>query len=172
MVQISQHRASILDKEPIPMAYIIQRIFQENSMLYNVNNCQPCFGKLLPIWGEKSAAYQIFSNLIINAIKYSAQSDTPVVTIDSSHQNDHTHYRIQDNGIGIPSEQLPHIYEMFTRANNVGSIPGTGIGLSLVKRIMERLGGTIRIESEVGQGTTVHLYFPIVETFPEQMLID
>ncbi len=49
---------------------------------------------------------------------------------------------------------------------------GTGIGLSLVKRIMERLGGTIRIESEVGQGTTVHLYFPIVETFPEQMLID
>ncbi|MFC3355821.1 GAF domain-containing sensor histidine kinase [Sphingobacterium zeae] len=172
MVQISQHRSSILDKEPISMAYTIQRIFQENSMLYNVNNCQPCFGTLLPIWGEKSAAYQIFSNLIINAIKYSAQSDRPIVTIDSCHENDHTHYQIQDNGIGIPSEQLPHIYEMFTRANNVGSIPGTGIGLSLVKRIMERLGGTIEIESEVGQGTTVHLYFPIVEPFPEQMLVN
>jgi signal transduction histidine kinase len=61
---------------------------------------------------------------------------------------------------------------MFTRADNVGSIPGTGIGLSLVKRIMERLGGSIEIESEVGIGTVVHLYFPIVKPFPEQMLLD
>ncbi|WP_333802420.1 ATP-binding protein [Sphingobacterium multivorum] len=172
MVQLSQHRSSILDKQPLPMAYTIQRIFQENSILYNVNNCRPTFGTLLPIWGEKSAAYQIFSNLIINAIKYSAQSDSPVVSIDSSHEDDYTHYQIKDNGIGIPSEHLPHIYEMFTRADNVGSIPGTGIGLSLVKRIMERLGGNIKIESEVGLGTTVHLYFPIVKPFPEQMLLN
>jgi light-regulated signal transduction histidine kinase (bacteriophytochrome) len=172
MVQLSQHRSSILDKEPLPMAYTIQRIFQENSILYNVNNCQPTFGTLLPIWGEKSAAYQIFSNLIVNAIKYSAQADRPLVTIDSSDEDDYTHYQIKDNGIGIPSDHLPHIYEMFTRADNVGSIPGTGIGLSLVKRIMERLGGSIEIESEVGIGTVVHLYFPIVKPFPEQMLLD
>ncbi|WP_306429322.1 sensor histidine kinase KdpD [Sphingobacterium sp. E70] len=172
MVQLSQHRASVLDKEPLPMAYTLQRIFQENKTLYNTPDCQSYFGQLLPIWGEKSAVYQIFTNLIVNAIKYSAQSDKPTIKIESTNQEDMTYYRIKDNGIGIPEEHLPHIYEMFSRADNVSGIPGTGIGLSLVKRVMERLGGTIEIESTVGLGTTVHLYFPIVAPFPDHMLND
>ena len=172
MVQLSQHKSSALDKEPLPMSYTIQRIFQENSILYDAANCQPSFGKLLPIWGEKSAVYQIFTNLIVNAIKYSSSSKNPVIRIESTHQEDLTHYCIKDNGIGIPDHHLPHIYEMFSRADNVGSIPGTGIGLSLVKRIMERLGGNITIDSEMGRGTAVHLYFPIVQPFPDHMLND
>lgn len=172
MVQLSQHRASVLDKEPLPMAYTLQRIFQENKTLYNTPDCQSYFGQLLPIWGEKSAVYQIFTNLIVNAIKYSAQSDKPAIKIESTNQDDMTYYCIKDNGIGIPEEHLPHIYEMFSRADNVAGIPGTGIGLSLVKRVMERLGGTIAVESKVGQGTTVHLYFPIVAPFPDHMLND
>ncbi|WP_343565811.1 ATP-binding protein [Sphingobacterium sp.] len=172
IVQLSQNRASVLNKEPLPMAYTLQRIFQENKILYDATECQSHFGQLLPIWGEKSAVYQIFTNLIVNAIKYSAQSDKPTIKIESTNQDDMTYYRIQDNGIGIPEDHLPHIYEMFTRADNVGGIPGTGIGLSLVKRVMERLGGTIEIESKVGSGTTVHLYFPIVAPFPEHMLND
>lgn len=172
MVQLSQHRASILDKEPLPMTYTLQRIFQENKTLYQAANCQSYFGPLLPIWGEKSAVYQIFTNLIVNAIKYSVQADEPLIIIESETQEDMTHYCIKDNGIGIPAEQLPHIYEMFSRAHNVGSIPGTGIGLSLVKRVMERLGGSIDVESKVGEGTTVHLYFPIVAPFPDHMLND
>ncbi|WP_312189557.1 ATP-binding protein [Sphingobacterium sp.] len=172
MVQLSQHRTSALDKEPLPMAYTIKRIFQENSILYNAINCRFYAGQLLPIWGEKSAAYQIFTNIIANAIKYSSNADNPAIEIESSNEEDLIHYRIKDNGIGIPTEHLPHIYEMFSRADNVGPIPGTGIGLSLVKRIMERLGGNIVIESEVGSGTTVHLYFPIVQDFPDHMLHD
>lgn len=172
MVQLSQHRASVLDKEPLPMAYTLQRIFQENKTLYDAADCEPHFGQLLPIWGEKSAVYQIFTNLIVNAIKYSSQSDKPTINIESSTKDDMTYYCIKDNGIGIPEEHLPHIYEMFTRADNVGGIPGTGIGLSLVKRVMERLGGSIQVESKVGVGTTVHLYFPIVAPFPDHMLND
>lgn len=172
MVQLSQHRASILDKEPLPMAYTLQRIFQESKTLYGTPNCQSYFGQLLPIWGEKSAVYQIFTNLIVNAIKYSAQSEKPIIEIESTNQDGMTYYCIKDNGIGIPGNHLPHIYEMFTRADNVGEIPGTGIGLSLVKRVMERLGGSIEIESKPGVGTTVHLYFPIVGSFPDHMLPD
>lgn len=170
MVHLSQHRSNELDKEPLAMSYTIQRIFQENSILYHTAKCKPLYGKLLPIWGEKSAVYQIFTNLIVNAIKYSAQSADPVIIIDSKSHDNLIHYSIKDNGIGIPKDNLPRIYEMFTRAENVAGIPGTGIGLSLVKRIMERLGGHIDIESEVGIGTTVHLYFPIVKPFPKHML--
>ncbi|MGJ1409282.1 GAF domain-containing sensor histidine kinase [Sphingobacterium thalpophilum] len=172
MVQLSQHRANALDKEPLPLSYTIQRIFQENKILYNATNCQPSFGQLFPVWGEKSAVYQIFTNLIVNAIKYSAQADNPTVRIESILEDEHTHYCVIDNGIGIPSAHLPHIYEMFSRADNVGNIKGTGIGLSLVKRIMERLGGRIEINSQVNEGTIVHLYFPIVKPFPDHMLND
>ncbi|AIM37125.1 hypothetical protein KO02_10810 [Sphingobacterium sp. ML3W] len=127
---------------------------------------------MLPIWGEKSALYQIFSNLIGNAIKYSTQAPQPQLHIDSYFEDEQVCYTIRDNGIGIPAENIAHIFDIFKRGNNVANIEGTGVGLSLVKRIMDRLGGSIKIESQVESGTAVHLFFPIVEEFPASMLAE
>jgi len=172
VVSLSQQKGNSLSKEPIPMAYNLQQIFNDSSLLYENKSCEVEYGKLLPIWAEKSALYQIFSNLISNAIKYSTHVTTATLYINSYFEGGQVCYLIQDNGIGIPKENLTQIFEIFKRGSNVKDIEGTGVGLSLVKRIMERLGGSIKIESEINKGTSVYLYFPIVEDFPPSMLAD
>lgn len=172
VVLLSQQRGSALSKEPIPMAYNLQQIFADNVVIFKNRPHQVTYGRLLPIWGEKSALYQVFSNLIGNAIKYSTDPDGAQISVESYFEADQVCYRIDDNGIGIPKENLGHIFEIFKRGSNAKDIEGTGVGLSLVKRIMERLGGSIKIESEVNKGTSVYLYFPIVEEFPASMLAD
>jgi chemotaxis family two-component system sensor kinase Cph1 len=172
VVSLSQQKGNSLSKEPIPMAYNLQQIFNDSSLLYENKSYEVEYGKLLPIWAEKSALYQIFSNLISNAIKYSTHVTTATLYINSYFEGGQVCYLIQDNGIGIPKENLTQIFEIFKRGSNVKDIEGTGVGLSLVKRIMERLGGSIKIESEINKGTSVYLYFPIVEDFPPSMLAD
>lgn len=79
-------------------------------------------------------------------------------------------YSIRDNGIGIPSKIMPQIFDIFIRADNALAFEETGVGLSLVKRIMDRLNGKIEIETTENMGTTILLYFPISAPFPPSML--
>src|SRR5690606_6584504 len=129
-------------------------------ILFDVDNCKINLGQLLPIWGEKSLIFQVFSNVIGNAIKYSSMQSDPIVDIYSYKGPDTISYVIKDNGIGIPTEFIKNIYNVFRRANNTENFSGTGVGLSLVKRIMEKLGGEINIESTLDKGTTITLLFP------------
>lgn len=170
IVTISQSKTAAMAKDPIPMSYTIKKIFREAILLHGSPQCKPYFGRLLPLWGEKSALYQVFLNIINNAVKYSCYCVKPKIWIDSTMDEHRVCYSIKDNGIGIPSENLPHIFDIFIRANNAQSFHGTGVGLSLVKRIMDRLGGLIEIESTEGSGTTIKLYFPITSPFPASML--
>lgn len=170
IVQINQTKSSAMVKDPVPMSYTIHKICKEGMLLHDCNHCELKLGTLLPLWGEKSALYQIFLNIINNALKYSQMRKQPILWIESSMDEKQVCYMIKDNGIGIPAKTLPHIFDIFIRASNVHSVQGSGIGLSLVKRIMERLGGLIEIESVEDQGTTVRLYFPIVSPFPSTML--
>ncbi|MEN5055559.1 ATP-binding protein [Sphingobacterium kitahiroshimense] len=172
VVLLAQRKTGTFTKDPIPMAYSLEQIYQEHILLHNPVAANIQYGKLLPIWGEKSALYQIFSNIIGNAIKYSNSKDGVRLHIDSYMEKEHVCYCIKDQGVGIPKENLHTVFDIFKRGDNVQHIDGTGVGLSLVKRIMERLGGNIKIDSEEKQGTTVYLYFPIVEDFPPSMLLD
>lgn len=102
---------------------------------------------------------RILLNLLSNAIKYSPNK-TPIV-LQLDRQADDIILRVIDNGIGIPSETLPNIFEPFYRAPDVKDINGTGLGLSIVKDCVTRHGGTIEIASEVGVGTTFTVCLPI-----------
>lgn len=169
-VNISQNKMTAMDKDAIPMSYTIKKILREAVLLFGTENGSYHLGRLLPLWGEKSALYQIFSNIIGNAIKYSSTQDAPQVWIDSRMEEQYVHYTIKDNGIGIPTETIPHIFDVFTRAANAQSFEGSGIGLTLVKRIMDRLGGSVDIQSSPGSGTSISLHFPLVSPFPPTML--
>lgn len=166
IVLVSQSRSSQMDKDPIPMSYMINKIIKDVVLLFQASHCQINMGNLLPIWGEKSALYQIFINLLGNAVKYSATKQNPEIHIDSQLIENHIEYKIRDNGIGIPKKDLPQIFEMFTRGGNAQHLQGTGIGLSLVHRIMDRLGGAIVIESQENEGTEIRIRFPMVSDFP------
>jgi signal transduction histidine kinase len=103
----------------------------------------------------------VFNNILTNAIKFSDPDDKPVM-ISVKKQADATVVRILDHGIGIPSDELPFIFEPFYRIDKSRSkrTGGYGLGLSLCKTIMEAHGGRIEVDSKYGVGTCVSLFFP------------
>jgi light-regulated signal transduction histidine kinase (bacteriophytochrome) len=97
---------------------------------------------------------QLFQNLINNAIKFRNQDITPLIKISAEEQPNQWVFKISDNGIGIGKEYYERIFIIFQRLNNRVEYPGTGIGLAICKKIVERHGGQIWLESEVGKGST------------------
>lgn len=102
----------------------------------------------------------ILNNLLSNAIKYSPDSDR--VIFEMICQSERAIFKVQDFGIGIPAEEQDRLFNSFHRANNVGSIPGTGLGLPIVKRSVDLHEGTITTKSQVGIGTTFTVILPFL----------
>ena len=104
----------------------------------------------------------ILTNLLSNAVKYSPESDK--VDFSVSYQSKQAVFQVRDFGIGIPPEEQDQLFESFHRANNVGSIPGTGLGLPIVKRAVDLHGGTISMTSQLELGTTFTVALPYLIT--------
>ncbi|MBL0938441.1 MAG: PAS domain S-box protein [Gemmatimonadaceae bacterium] len=96
---------------------------------------------------------QLFQNLIGNAIKFRSEAP-PVVVIAASREGQRWCFRIRDNGIGMEMQYAERIFQMFQRLHEIGKYEGSGIGLAIAKRIVDRHGGRISVESEPGAGTT------------------
>lgn len=113
------------------------------------------------IRGSEEAFTRIFNNVTSNAVKFSKPGGT--VFISAHEEQNSVLVEIRDQGIGIPPEDLPHITSRFFRATNATEqeIPGSGIGLYMIKSIVEELGGTLSIHSQLDQGTTLAMRFPI-----------
>ncbi|NDJ59867.1 MAG: PAS domain S-box protein, partial [Chloroflexi bacterium] len=112
----------------------------------------------IPLVSDTKLLRQILFNLLSNAIKYSPAGGR--VDLYIAQQDGVTTLKISDCGIGIPPEAQPHIFNTFFRAENVGNLPGTGLGLSVVKQSVESLGGTITLVSSTGAGTTFAITLP------------
>jgi PAS domain S-box-containing protein len=112
------------------------------------------------VLGNEAILVQVFENLVGNAIKFVAPGVTPVVKIRAEADGAAAHVWISDNGIGIPSAQRERIFGVFERLHGEEAYPGTGIGLAIVKKAMERLGGSVRIEA-AQSGTTFRLCLPV-----------
>jgi PAS domain S-box-containing protein len=100
----------------------------------------------------------IFGNLLSNAIKYSPHGGQ--VRFRVHREGDDVVLRVSDEGIGIPPDEIGHLFESFHRASNVGAIQGTGLGLAIVKNAVQTHGGTIDVESALGKGTTFTVRLP------------
>lgn len=112
--------------------------------------------------GEWDAARleRVFGNILSNAVKFSPEGGEVVIRVDRS--GAWAEVRISDPGIGIPPDDLPHVFERFRRgANAIGAIYGTGIGLATAHEIVTRHGGSIDIESVLGQGSTFTVRLPL-----------
>lgn len=102
---------------------------------------------------DKEKFYQIMINLISNAITYSPEKGK--INITAKHKSDAVCITVEDNGMGIPKKDLPHIFERFYRTDKSRSrrTGGTGVGLTIVKELVEAHGGDVEVKSEVGKGT-------------------
>jgi PAS domain S-box-containing protein len=101
----------------------------------------------------------ILSNLLSNAIKYSA--DDSLVKFTLACRDEQATFEVQDRGIGIPEEDLLHLFESFHRARNVGNILGTGLGLAIVKKCVDIYQGEISVNSKIGTGTKFIVQLPL-----------
>ena len=117
-----------------------------------------------PILIYEDDLYQIIFNLIENGIKYNTKGGTLTVSLDR--QDAHAIICIRDTGVGIPKDSLEHIFERFYRVDKARSrsTGGSGLGLSIVRNMVERNRGTIRVESESGIGTVFTIAFPVFDT--------
>jgi PAS domain S-box-containing protein len=120
-----------------------------------------CDDTLREVSLDKKLMRQIISNLVSNAIKYSPKDKTVAVSL--KYIDESLVLGVRDEGIGIPEADLKHLFEPFHRAANVGAIPGTGLGLVIMKESVELHGGTIGVESQVGVGTTFTVNIPITD---------
>jgi PAS domain S-box-containing protein len=107
---------------------------------------------------DKQLLKNILINLLSNAIKYSPEGE--VIAVSSYSGNETLTIEIKDNGIGIPEEDHPLLFERFFRAHNAGTVQGTGLGLNIVKKYMELMKGEISFTSKLNEGTTFKIGFP------------
>ena len=119
-------------------------------------------GALPTVMADAAQLGQVFSNLVGNAIKYRREGVPPVVRVSAEREGRSWRFSVADNGIGIEAEYFDRIFVIFQRLHTRDEYPGTGIGLAVVRRIVERHGGRTRVESSPGEGSTFSFTLPVV----------
>jgi light-regulated signal transduction histidine kinase (bacteriophytochrome) len=114
------------------------------------------------VMADETQLVQLFQNLLGNAIKFRGDKP-PLINIGAERLGDDWLFRIQDNGIGIEPQYVERIFLIFQRLHGRSQYPGTGIGLAIAKKIVERHAGRIWVQSEVGKGSTFYFTLPAWE---------
>ena len=152
-------RSLVFTPEPLNVGLFVQRIVEE-FQLVNIDSHKIVFDNHVPetIMADSRLLQQIVSNLISNAVKYSPSEGTVNVTLDKN--DEQMILTISDHGLGISEADQRRLFYAFQRGSNVGATPGTGLGLTIVKRAVELYQGDIQVESQIGSGTTMIVLLP------------
>jgi light-regulated signal transduction histidine kinase (bacteriophytochrome) len=118
-------------------------------------------GKLPPVMADETQLIQLFQNLVGNALKFRGKTP-PRVLVEAEREGNEWRFTVEDNGIGIESQYYERIFVIFQRLHGKEEYPGTGIGLAICKKIVERHGGRIGLDSQPGQGTTFWFTLPAI----------
>ena len=151
-----------LKLEPVDMTSLV------NGIWLNINrtthhNAKLELAELPVVYVDMSMLQQVVVNLLSNAIKYSSKKEEPVVTVWCEQTDENVTFYFKDNGAGFDMERYDRLFEAFQRLHNARDFEGTGVGLTLVKKIIEKHGGTVGAEGKVGEGATFWFSLPKVE---------
>ncbi len=147
VLQLSRAKHSEIKLETIETNATIQKITENAKITFGSPKSLIVIKECPEVLADKTMLHQVFLNIINNAIKYSSNQEKPVVQIEGTDEGDKIIYRIKDNGIGIPEENKHKMFKIFNRMDNAKQFKGNGVGLSIVHRIMMRLGGSVDYES-------------------------
>jgi signal transduction histidine kinase len=153
-----------IPKTEVELPEIISQVFEEvqpHAAEKSLTLEQKLPNALPAVYGNPDAIHELFTNLMTNAVKYTLVGGR--VELIASNTGDEILVKVQDDGVGVPPEAVPHIFEDFYRADNVKAeaVEGTGLGLSIVAQILNAHGGQIWVESEQGKGTTFSFTLPV-----------
>jgi len=145
-----------------PVERVVQDALANLSSAVEESNARVDVGPMPTVICDASQLAQVFQNLIGNALKFRQPQRPTVVTVAAERQPDGWVFQVRDNGIGIEPKYFERIFQMFQRLHGRGEYAGTGIGLALCKKIVERHGGHISVASEPGLSTTFSFTIPDV----------
>ncbi|MBI4388302.1 MAG: HAMP domain-containing histidine kinase [Candidatus Omnitrophica bacterium] len=149
------------EKEKVDMNSLFQEIVGElrpeiEKKKIQVKNA----GRFPALLGTKKRLHQVFMNLVGNSVKYIGDPNSPTITLGCRENGSFYEFQVRDNGVGIPQEAQSKVFQIFQRFHPGMGIEGTGVGLSIVKKIVETNGGSVRFESAPGVGTTFFVTWP------------
>jgi light-regulated signal transduction histidine kinase (bacteriophytochrome) len=147
--------------EPVDLNGILHEVIRNLEVTISENNAAVTRDELPTVSADRAQLVQLVQNLVGNAIKFHGQQP-PRVHIEAAQSDREWVFSVQDNGIGIDPKYEDQVFKVFQRLHTSDEYPGTGIGLAVCRRIVERYGGRIWFESEPGKGTT--FYFTLPET--------
>ena len=146
--------------EPVDCELLVRQAMENLRLTITENNAVITHSKLPVITADSSQLVQAFQNLLNNAIKFKRPDNPPQIHINVQENDEEWLISVKDNGIGIENQYFERIFVIFQRLHSRREYAGNGIGLSVCKKIIERHGGKIWIESEVGKGTTFFFTIP------------
>jgi two-component system, chemotaxis family, sensor kinase Cph1 len=147
--------------QKVNIAEIINHVMEDLEMKVAEKKAIIRVGEIPPVLGQQSYLNQLFLNLISNALKFNNRK--PVIQIKGETIGNRVYIHVSDNGIGIEKEEIPKIFEPFSRLNPKLEFEGTGIGLTICKRIVTLHNGKIAADSIPGEGTTITVDLPSAE---------
>jgi PAS domain S-box-containing protein len=146
--------------KPTAMDAVVQAAVSNLSGAIDERHAQVIVEPMPTVPCDGAQLTQVFQNLMGNAIKFCRPDTVPIVKVFASHEDGAWRFAVQDNGIGIEPKYFDRIFQMFQRLHGRGEYEGTGIGLALCKKIVERHGGRVTVASEKGKGTTFSFTIP------------
>jgi len=159
VLELSKIKKSEIELKKIEVDDLINRLAVESKISFDSPHTEIIIEDTPEVLGDPTMVYQVFGNVIGNAIKYSSKSSKPTVKIIGEVSENEVMYKISDNGIGIDKQDAGKMFKIFSRMSNATAFHGNGVGLNIVQHLMEKMGGEISYESETGIGTTFILKF-------------
>jgi signal transduction histidine kinase len=146
--------------ETVDVERLLRQIVDERPELQPPRAVIEIIGPLHAVRGHEASLTQVFTNLLDNAVKFVSPGQQPHVRVHSRLIGDRVELSVTDNGIGIPREAQARLFSIFQRVHDDKKYAGTGIGLAIVRKAVERMGGTVTLESEEGRGTRFLIQLP------------
>jgi signal transduction histidine kinase len=159
MLQFSRLGRAEMRRDDVNMQQLAEAVTGELRDTYP--NTHIAVGPLPRVIGDETMLRQIWVNLIGNALKFSSKSPQPEISISGEISGNEALFQIRDNGVGFDMEHTRHLFEVFQRLHSPAEFPGTGAGLAIVKRVVERHGGRVWADAQPGAGATFGFALPV-----------
>ncbi|SMB86324.1 PAS domain S-box protein [Deinococcus hopiensis] len=162
LLTYSRVRAENQQPMQVDLEKVMQVVTQSMHAAIEHSAARISWDPLPTVTGDSSQLTQIFQNLLSNALKFRSGDQVPVVHVGVEKGAEAWLFEVRDNGIGIDAEYFDRIFDVFQRLHRREQYEGTGMGLAIVKRVVDRHQGQLWVTSTVGEGTTFHFTLPIV----------
>ena len=144
----------------INMEELTKKIFEDQKMSTNTDNIQLKINNIPPCYGDRVLIQQVLTNLIANSFKFTEPKEERIIEVGSTNNGNETIYYVKDNGVGFDMKYKDKLFGLFQRLHGADEFKGTGVGLSIVQRVIRRHGGSVWGEGKLNEGASIYFSIP------------